>query len=535
MAAKKIIFDADAREAIRRGVNKLAHAVKVTLGPSGRVVVLEKSFGSPTVTKDGVTVTKEIELEDAYENMGAQLVKQVAQRTNDAAGDGTTSATVLAEAIFLEGLKNVTAGASPVALKRGIDKAVDLVTAELAKIKQDTREHSKIAQVATISANGDEEIGKQIADAMDKVGKDGVITVEEGRSLETEIEWVEGMQFDKGYVSPYFSTDPAKLIAELEDAYILIHESKISSAKPLIPVLEQVMGTGKPLLIIAEDIDGEALSTLVINRLRGGLNVCAVKAPGFGDRRKAYLGDIACITGGQAITEDLGLTLENVTINQLGRAKHVRVEKEATTIVSGAGAKKNVKARCEQIRTQIESTKSNYDREKLEERLAKLTGGVAVIKVGGDTEAEMKAKKDLVEDALNATRAAIEEGIVAGGGTCLLRASEALESLKVRGEMRHGVAILREALLAPIRQIAENAGEDGAVVAEMVRERKEGFGFDSLTLQYVDLFKAGIIDPALVGRNALQNAASVAALMLTTNVMITSLEDDDKAVDKAVS
>ena len=533
--AKQILFDDNARQKMHAGIEKLARTVRVTMGPAGRNVILSKSFGAPAVTKDGVSVAKEIDLEDPFENMGAKLVLEAAKKTNDVAGDGTTSATVLASAIFSEGLRHLATGVNPVALRTGIEKGVETVVAYIAEMARPVKNKANKAAIAAISANNDSAIGDLLAEAFERVGDDGVITIEENSGRETELEVVEGMQFDKGYVSPYFSTDPAKLIAELDDAYILICDQKISSAKNLVPILEKVMATSKPLLIIAEDIDGEALSTLVINRLRGGLNVCAVKAPGFGDRRKAYLGDIACLTGGQAITEDLGLTLDNVTIAQLGHAKHVVVGKDTTTIVSGSGAKKNVSSRCSQIRSQIETTKSNYDREKLEERLAKLTGGVAVIKVGGDTESEMKAKKDLVEDALNATRAAIEEGIVPGGGTALLRACAALDKLKVKGDERHGIAILRKAIEAPLRQIAENAGEDGSVVAEMVREMKETMGFDSLTLQYVDMFKAGIIDPAKVVRVSLQNAASISGLLLTTNSMVTELKDDDKAVSGSVN
>ena len=533
--SKQILFDDNARQKMLAGIEKLAKTVRVTMGPAGRNVILSKSFGAPSVTKDGVSVAKEIDLSDPFENMGAKLVLEAAKKTNDVAGDGTTSATVLSSAIFSEGLRHLATGVNPVSLRNGIDKGVEAVVAELEKLSRPVKNRSDKAAVATISANNDATIGELLAEAFERVGDEGVLTIEENTGRETELDVVEGMQFDKGYVSPYFSTNPAKLIAELDDPYILICDQKITSAKKLVPILEKVIGTAKPLMIIAEDIEGEALSTLVINRLRGGLNVCAVKAPGFGDRRKAYLGDIACITGGQAITEDLGLTLENVTLAQLGRAKHVRVEKDNTTIVSGAGAKKNVQARCAQIRTQIESTSSNYDREKLEERLAKLTGGVAVIKVGGDTESEMKAKKDLVEDALNATRAAIEEGIVPGGGTALLRAQSALDKVKGKGEERHGIAILRKALEAPLRQIAQNAGEDGSVVAEMVREKGGSMGFNSLTLEYVDMFKAGIIDPAKVVRAGLQNAASIAGLMLTTNSMVTELKEDDDAVSGSVN
>ncbi|MDF1798045.1 MAG: chaperonin GroEL [Planctomycetota bacterium] len=533
--SKQILFDDNARQKMQAGIEKLAKTVRVTMGPAGRNVILSKSFGAPAVTKDGVSVAKEIDLEDPFENMGAKLVLEAAKKTNDVAGDGTTSATVLASAIYSEGLKHLATGVNPVALRNGIDKGVEAVVKHIAETARPVKNRAQKAAIAAISANNDQAIGDLLAEAFDRVGDEGVITIEENSARETVLEVVEGMQFDKGYVSPYFSTDPAKLIAELNDAYILICDQKISSARALVPILEKVMSTSRPLLIIAEDIDGEALSTLVINRLRGGLNVCAVKAPGFGDRRKAYLGDIACVTGGQAITEDLGLTLENVTVAQLGQAKHIRIDKDTTTIVSGAGAKKNVNSRCAQIRSQIDSTKSNYDKEKLEERLAKLTGGVAVIKVGGDTESEMKAKKDLVEDALNATRAAIQEGIVSGGGTCLLRAISVLKDVKVKGDLRHGIKILEVALAAPIRQIAENAGEDGSVIAEMVLEKKEGWGFDSLALEYVDFFKAGIIDPAKVVRAGLQNAASIAGLLLTTNSLVTELKDEDHAVAGSVN
>jgi chaperonin GroEL len=525
--SKQILFDDSARAKMQAGIEKLATTVRVTMGPAGRNVILSKSFGAPAVTKDGVSVAKEIDLPDPFENMGAKLVLEAAKKTNDVAGDGTTSATVLASAIYSEGLKHLATGVNPVALRTGIEKGVEAVVKYIESASRPVKSKKDKAAVASISANNDSAIGDLLADAFSAVGDEGVITIEESTSRETELEVVEGMEFDKGYLSPYFSTDPAKLIAEMKDAYILIHESKITAAKDLIPVLEKVHGTGRPLLIIAEDIEGEALTTLVINRLRGGLNVCAVKAPGFGDRRKAYLGDIACLTGGQAITEDLGLSLDNVTVAQLGQAKLVRVDKDSTTIIAGNGKKKMVNSRCAQIRTMIEATKSNYDREKLEERLAKLTGGVAVIKVGGDTEAEMKAKKDLVEDALNATRAAIEEGIVPGGGTCLLRATSVLDKLKVKGDMSHGIAILRKALGAPVRQIAENAGEDGSVIAETILEKDEGMGFDSMELKYVDMFKAGIIDPAKVVRAGLQNASSIAALLLTTNSMVTELKDEE--------
>ena len=533
--AKQIMFDDDARQKVRQGIEKLAKTVRITLGPGGRNVILQKSFGAPSITKDGVSVSKEIDLEDPFENMGAKLVNEVAKKTNDVAGDGTTTATVLASAIYGEGLKYLATGVNPVMLRNGIDKAVAAAVASIEGLSRKTRSAGERANVAAISANNDTEIGKMISDAFEKVGDEGSITIEEGSGRETVLDVVEGMEFDKGFLSPYFATNPAKLTAELEDCYILIHEKKISSARDLIPVLEQTAQTGKPLLIIAEDVEAEALATLVINRLRGILNVCAVKAPGFGERRKAYLGDLAVLTGGIAITEELGLSLDNVTLSQLGSAKRVVIDKDSTTIISGSGAKKNVDARVRQIRTQIERTTSNYDKEKLEERLAKLTGGVAVIQVGGDTEAEMKAKKDLVEDALNATRAAIEEGIVPGGSTALLRAAEAAGEAKVRGEERFGREIIVKALEAPLRQLAENAGENGSVVVEMVREKGKNHGFNALTRKYEDLIKAGIIDPAKVVRSALQNAASISGLLLTTDSMVTELKDEEKRVAGSVA
>jgi chaperonin GroEL len=529
------MFDDNARQKMRAGIEKLAKTVRVTMGPSGRNVILQKSFGSPHVTKDGVSVAKEIDLEDPFENMGAKLVLEVANKTNDVAGDGTTTATVLASAIFEEGLRHMTSGVNPMALKNGIDIGVAAAVEAISGQARKVRTQAEKASVATISANNNPDIGVLLADAFERVGNEGVITVEENSGVETELEVVEGMEFDKGYLSPYFATDAAKLVAELENPQILIYDKKVSSARELIPVLEANAQTGRPLLIIAEDIEGEALATLVINRLRGILNVCAVKAPGFGERRKAYLGDIAALTGGTAISEEIGVTLENVTAEHLGSAKRIVVTKDSSTIISGEGRKKDVSDRCKQIRVQIENTTSDYDREKLEERLAKLSGGVGVIKVGGNSEAEMKAKKDLVEDALNATRAAIEEGIVPGGGVALLRAQEAVEGARARGDERFGVDILRRALEAPLRQIAENAGEDGSVVAEMVREKNKAWGFDSLELSYVDMFKAGIIDPAKVVRSALQNAASVAGLLLTTNSMVTELKSEGESIEGSVA
>ena len=529
MAAKQISFENDARERILRGVQKLARAVKVTLGPAGRVVVLEKSFGAPTVTKDGVTVAKEIELEDAYENMGAQMVKEVATKASKDAGDGTTTATVYAEAIFQEGLKNITAGANANAVKRGIDAAVKTVVDELKKMSKPVKDSKEIAQVGSCSANQDTHIGKIIADAMDKVGKDGVITVEEGKSLETEVELLEGMQFDKGWLSPHFVTNQAAMETVLEDAYVLVHEKKISSAKDLLPVLGKIAESGKALLIIAEDIDGEALATLVVNKLRGVLKVCAVKAPGFGDRRKEMLGDIATLVGGEPVMEELGVTLENLTLTQLGRAKKITVAKEATTIVEGAGKTKDIQGRIEQIKGQMENTSSDYDREKLQERLAKLAGGVAQINVGAATEVEMKEKKARVEDALHACRAAVEEGILPGGGVSVIRARKALERLGKslsNDDEKVGVDIIKRALSAPIKQIAANGGLDGSIVAQKVEESGDtNFGFNALTGEYEDLVKAGVIVPTKVERVALQNAASIAGLLLTTDCAITEIKE----------
>ena len=528
MPAKVICYGSQAREKMLRGVNILADAVKVTLGPKGRNVVLEKSFGSPTVTKDGVTVAKEITLEDKFENMGAQMVKEVASKTSDVAGDGTTTATVLAQSIYCEGQKLVAAGASPMALKRGIDKGVAVVVDELKKMSKSIKSKNEIVQVGTISANNDEMVGKLISEAMDKVGKEGVITVEEAKSMETTLEVVEGMQFDRGYVSPYFVTDPEKMEAHLEDPYILINEKKISSMKDMVPVLEAVAQSGRPLLILAEDIEGEALATLIVNKLRGTLKAVAVKAPGFGDRRKAMLEDIAVLTGGQVVTEDLGVKLENVTLNDLGRCKHVRIDKDNTTIIDGAGKKAAIEGRINQIRAQIEETTSDYDREKLQERLAKLIGGVAVIHIGAATETEMKEKKARVEDALNATRAAVEEGVVPGGGVALLRCIAALNGIKVSGEEKAGVGILKRALQDPLRYIAQNAGLEGSVVVNTVLESKDSNGFNAETGVYEDLMKAGVIDPTKVVRFALQNAASVSGLMLTTEAMITDKPEKKK-------
>ncbi|KAA0258539.1 chaperonin GroEL [Deferribacter autotrophicus] len=528
--AKSITFGEEARQAILRGVDKLANAVKVTLGPKGRNVVIEKKFGSPLVTKDGVTVAKEIDLKDPLENLGAQMVKEVASKTSDVAGDGTTTATVLAQAIYREGMKNVVAGANPMEIKRGIDKAVDAVVKKLQEISKTIQDKKEIAQVGTISANNDEEIGNIIADAMEKVGKDGVITIEENKTTETVLEVVEGMQFDRGYLSPYFVTDPDNMEAVLENAYILIHEKKISNMKDLLPILEQLAKQNAPFLIIAEDVEGEALATLVVNKLRGTLNCCAVKAPGFGDRRKEMLKDIAILTGGQVISEDLGLKLENVKLSDLGRAKKIVVDKENTTIVEGAGKPEDIQARVNQIKKQIEETTSDYDREKLQERLAKLVGGVAVIKVGAATETEMKEKKARVEDALNATKAAVEEGIVPGGGVALIRALTALDELKLEGDEKIGVEIIRKALEYPLRQIAENAGFEGSVVVNRVKEEKDvNFGFNAATEEYTDMIKAGVIDPTKVTRSALQNAASVASLMLTTEALITEIPEKKEA------
>jgi chaperonin GroEL len=522
MAAKEVKFASDAREKMLRGVDTLANAVKVTLGPKGRNVVIEKSFGAPRITKDGVTVAKEIELEDKFENMGAQMVREVAQKTNDQAGDGTTTATVLAHGIVKEGAKAVAAGMNPMDLKRGIDLAVAAVVKDLKSHAKKVTSNDEIAQVATISANGDTEIGRFLAEAMQKVGNEGVITVEEAKSLETELEVVEGMQFDRGYVSPYFVTNPEKMRVELEDPYVLIHEKKLSGLQAMLPLLEAVVQTGKPLLVVAEDVEGEALATLVVNKLRGGLKVAAVKAPGFGDRRKAMLEDIAILTGGTAISEDLGIKLENVTLQMLGRAKKVVVEKENTTIVDGAGKKKDIEARIAQIKAQIEETTSDYDREKLQERLAKLAGGVAVIRVGGATEVEVKERKDRVDDALHATRAAVEEGILPGGGVPLLRALNALESLKPHNhDQRTGVDIVRRAIQVPARQIVQNAGEDGSViVGKLLESSKYNWGFNAATGAYEDLVGAGVIDPAKVVRTALEDAASVASLLITTEALV---------------
>ncbi len=522
MAAKDVRFSSDARDKMLRGVDILANAVKVTLGPKGRNVVIDKSFGAPRITKDGVTVAKEIELEDKFENMGAQMVREVASKTNDMAGDGTTTATVLAQAIVKEGAKYVAAGMNPMDLKRGIDMAVLEAVKDIKKRAKKIASSDEVAQVGTISSNGDVAIGQMIAKAMQKVGNEGVITVEEAKSLETELDVVEGMQFDRGYLSPYFITNAEKMVAELEDVYILIHEKKLSSLQAMLPVLEAVVQTGKPLLIVAEDVEGEALATLVVNKLRGGLKVAAVKAPGFGDRRKAMLEDIAILTGGQMIAEDLGIKLENVTIQMLGRAKKVRIDKENTTIVDGAGKKKDIEGRVAQIKAQVEETTSDYDREKLQERLAKLAGGVAVIRVGGATEVEVKEKKDRVDDALNATRAAVEEGIVPGGGCALLRAKVAVAKLKSdNGDVQAGINIVLKALEAPIRQIVENAGVEGSIVVGKILENKsETFGFNAQTEEYVDMIKTGIVDPAKVVRTALQDAASVAGLLVTTEAMI---------------
>jgi chaperonin GroEL len=527
--AKQIVYGEDSRQAILRGVNSLADAVKVTLGPKGRNVVLDKKFGSPTITKDGVTVAKEIELKDTLENMGAQMVREVASKTSDIAGDGTTTATVLAQSIFREGAKNVAAGANPMEVKRGIEKAVEVIVDQLKKQSKKVENSSTaIAQVGTISANSDETIGKIIAEAMDKVGKDGVITVEEARTLETTMEVVEGMQFDRGYLSPYFVTDPERMEVVLENPVILIHEKKISSMKDLLPLLEQVARAGRPLVIIAEDVDGEALATLVVNKLRGTLQAAAVKAPGFGDRRKAMLEDIATLTGGRAITEDLGIKLENIKLDDLGKAKKVTIDKDNTTIVEGAGSQNSIQGRVKQIRTQIEETTSDYDREKLQERLAKLVGGVAVIKVGAATETEMKEKKARVEDAMHATKAAVEEGIVPGGGVALIRAAKALDTLKLDGDQRVGVEITRKALESPLRWIATNAGEEGSIVVQRVKEGKEEEGFNAATGKYENLVQAGVIDPTKVVRTALQNAASIASLLLTTEALVSEIPEEKK-------
>ena len=531
MAKKQLVFDTDARDKILKGVEKLAKAVKVTLGPKGRNVVLNKSFGAPRITKDGVTVAKDIELPDEFENMGAQMVREVASKTNDLAGDGTTTATVLAEAIVREGIKSVAAGMNPMDLKRGIDMAVETVVAELKKNAKKISTSEEIAQVGTISANGETEIGQMLAQAMEKVGNEGVITVEEAKSLATELEVVEGMQFDRGYLSPYFVTNAEKMVCELDNPYILLHEKKLSNLQSMLPVLEAVVQSGRPLLIIAEDVEGEALATLVVNKLRGGLKIAAVKAPGFGDRRKAMLEDMAILTRGELISEDIGLKLENVTVDMLGRAKKVRINKDETVIVDGAGEKSDIEARCSQIRQQIEETTSDYDREKLQERLAKLAGGVAVIRVGGATEIEVKERKDRVDDAMHATRAAVQEGIVAGGGAALLFASRVLDSIKYENdEQRVGIEIIRRALQAPIRQIAQNAGVDGSIiVGKLTDQSSSAYGYDAQAHQYGDLFKAGIIDPVKVVRTALQDAASVAGLLITTEAMIADVPEKASA------
>jgi chaperonin GroEL len=529
MAAKQLKYDTEARQAVLAGVQKLSRAVVTTLGPCGRNVILDKKFGSPTITKDGVTVAKEIELQDPFENMGAQMVREVASKTSDVAGDGTTTATLLAEAIYREGLKNVTAGANPMSLKRGIDKATATVCDAIAKQAKKVKEHTEIAQVATISANGETEIGNIIAEAMDKVGKDGTITVEEAKTIETTLDVVEGMQFDKGYLSPYFVTNAEEMEAVLDDPYILIFEKKISSLNDLLPLLQNVAKAGKPLLIIAEEVEGEALATLVVNKLRGTLQVCAVKAPGFGDRRKAMLEDIAVLTGGKMLSEDLGIKLENVKIEDLGKAKRVTVDKENTTIVEGAGKTSEIQGRVSQIKRQIEDTTSDYDREKLQERLAKLAGGVAVIKVGAATEAEMKEKKARVEDALHATRAAVEEGVVAGGGVALLRCQKALDELALEGDEKIGAEIVRRSLEAPLRQLVANAGLEAAMIVDQVRNGKGAYGFNVATREYTDLIKAGVLDPAKVTRSALQNAASISGLLLTTECMITEIPEKKEA------
>ncbi len=528
MAAKEVKFGSDARERMLKGVDTLANAVKVTLGPKGRNVVLDKAFGAPRITKDGVSVAKEIELEDKFENMGAQMVKEVASKTNDVAGDGTTTATVLAQAIVKEGAKAVAAGMNPMDLKRGIDMAVEEVVADLIKKAKKIKTSEEVAQVGTISANGESQIGEDIAHAMQKVGNEGVITVEEAKTAETELEVVEGMQFDRGYLSPYFVTNPEKMIADLEDPYILLHEKKLSNLQAMLPILESVVQSSRPLLIIAEDVEGEALATLVVNKLRGGLKIAAVKAPGFGDRRKAMLEDIAILTGGQVISEDLGIKLENVTLDMLGTAKKVNISKENTTIIDGAGKKKEIEGRVGQIKQQIEETSSDYDREKLQERLAKLAGGVAVIRVGGATEVEVKEKKDRVDDALNATRAAVEEGIVPGGGVALLRASHAVKSEGANSDQEAGIAIVRRALQAPIRQIAENAGDEGSIiVGKVLDEKKNSFGYNASTGKFGDMIDMGIIDPVKVVRHALQDAASIASLLITTEAMVAEAPKKD--------
>jgi len=532
MAAKDVKFDTDARDRMLRGVNVLADAVKVTLGPKGRNVVLDKSFGAPRITKDGVTVAKEIELSDKFENMGAQMIREVASKTNDVAGDGTTTATVLAQAIVREGVKAVAAGMNPMDLRRGVDLAVAAVVADIQKRSKKVSSNEEIAQVGSISANGDKEIGDFLARAMEKVGNEGVITVEEAKSLDTELDVVEGMQFDRGYLSPYFITNPEKMIAELEDPYILIHESKLSGLQSMLPLLEAVVQSGRPLLVLAEDVEGEALATLVVNRLRGGLKVAAVKAPGFGDRRKAMLQDIAVLTGGQVVSEDLGIKLENVTIDMLGTAKRVSIDKDNTTVINGAGKKKDIEGRVNQIRAQIEETSSDYDREKLQERLAKLAGGVAVIRVGGATEIEVKERKDRVEDAMNSTRAAVEEGIVAGGGTALMKSVKALDKVEPdNADQKAGVEIVRKAITIPCKQIAENAGSEGAVIVGKLSDSNDkNFGFDAQSGKFVDMIKSGIIDPAKVVRTALQDAASVAGLLITTEAMVAEKADDKPAM-----
>ena len=527
MSAKQLKFDESARHALLRGVEKLAAAVKATLGPAGRNVILDKKFGSPTITKDGVSVAKEIDLEDPYENMGAQLIREVSSKTSDVAGDGTTTATVLAEAVYKEGLRNVTAGANPISLQRGIMKASEAIVSRLAEISQEVSDSDQIAQVATVSANWDREIGNIIAEAMDKVGKDGTITVEEAKGIETTLDVVEGMQFDKGYLSPYFVTDSESMEVNLDSAYILIHEKKISSLKDMLPLLEKVAKTGRPLLIIAEDVEGEALATLVVNKLRGTLNIAAVKAPGFGDRRKAMMEDIAILTGGQCITEDLGIKLESIELDQLGEAKTIKIGKEDTTIVEGGGGSEAVHGRVGQIRRQIEETTSDYDREKLQERLAKLAGGVAVINVGAATETEMKEKKARVEDALHATRAAVEEGIVPGGGTALIRAQDVLDGVELEGDEATGVELVRSAVEAPLRQLAANAGREGALIVEHVKNSEGSTGYDVAKDEYVDLIGQGVVDPTKVTRSALQNAASIAGLLLTTECVITDIPEDE--------
>ena len=528
--AKQLLFSDAARRKMLEGVDILAHAVGTTLGPTGRNVILSKSFGGPTVTKDGVTVSKEIELADPFENMGAKLVNVVASKTSDVAGDGTTTATILARAIYREGLKNITSGANPTAVRRGIEKAVEAAVAELAKISRPVSKKEEIAQVGTISANNDPEIGNMLADAVERVGRDGVITVEEGKTAATTLEFVEGMQFDKGYLSPYFVTSPTTMEVIFEDALILLHEKKISSLREMVPLLEKVAQSGKPLLIIAEDVEGEALATLVVNKLRGVLNICAVKAPGFGDRRKAMLGDIAVVTGGTVISEDLGLKLENLTLAQLGKAKQIKVNKDSTTLIQGAGKKADIQRRIDQLRRQIEETESEYDKEKFQERLAKLSGGVALIRVGAPTEADMKQTKARIEDALHATRAAAEEGIVPGGGVALLRVAPAVQKLHetLTGDEKLGAAIILRSLEEPIRHIAANSGHDGGVIADEVKSHEGSIGFDANTGEFVDMFKAGIVDPTKVTRSALQNAASISGLMLTTEAMITNIKDDEK-------